>query len=72
MSNAASMFTRQFFHGTRADLEPGDMIRVGYPSNFTEGRALSWVYFAGLRARWTPLSGGPNWHLAMSANAFMS
>lgn len=47
MSNAASMFTRQFFHGTRADLEPGDMIRVGYPSNFTEGRALSWVYFAG-------------------------
>ncbi|WP_242167977.1 MULTISPECIES: NAD(+)--rifampin ADP-ribosyltransferase [unclassified Pseudomonas] len=47
MSNTAGMFTRQFFHGTRADLEPGDMIRVGYPSNFTQGKPLSWVYFAG-------------------------
>jgi rifampin ADP-ribosylating transferase len=48
MSNTASMFTRQFFHGARADLEPGDMIRVGFPSNFTQGKLLSWVYFAGM------------------------
>jgi len=47
MSNTASMFTRQFFHGTRADMEPGDLIRVSYPSNFTEGEPLSWVYFTG-------------------------
>ncbi|NVZ22610.1 NAD(+)--rifampin ADP-ribosyltransferase [Pseudomonas costantinii] len=47
MSSTASMFARQFFHGTRADLAPGDMISVGYPSNFTEGKPLSWVYFAG-------------------------
>ena len=47
MSTTAGVFTRQFFHGTRADLEPGDTIRVGYPSNLTTGKPLSWVYFAG-------------------------
>ncbi|MDL2185487.1 NAD(+)--rifampin ADP-ribosyltransferase [Pseudomonas sp. ChxA] len=47
MSTTAGVFTRQFFHGTRADLEPGDTIRVGYPSTFTTGEPLSWVYFAG-------------------------
>jgi rifampin ADP-ribosylating transferase len=41
------MFSRQYFHGTRADLNPGDLIVVGYPSNFTEGSSLSWVYFTG-------------------------
>lgn len=47
MSNTAGMFTRQFFHGTRANLASGDMIRVGYPSNFTTDKPLSWVYFTG-------------------------
>ncbi|HUD50256.1 NAD(+)--rifampin ADP-ribosyltransferase [Parvibaculum sp.] len=47
MSASASMFAQSFFHGTRADLKPGDLIIVGYQSNFTEARALSWVYFAG-------------------------
>lgn len=47
MSATASMFSQQYFHGTRADLEPGDLIVVGYQSNFTEARPLSWVYFAG-------------------------
>lgn len=47
MSTSASMFAQSFFHGTRADLVPGDLIVVGYQSNFTEATALSWVYFAG-------------------------
>ena len=47
MSASASMFSRSFFHGTKADLKPGDLISVGYQSNFTEARPLSWVYFAG-------------------------
>lgn len=34
-----------FYHGTRADLKPGDFISVGYMSNHA-GRALSWVYFS--------------------------
>ncbi|MGC4250605.1 MAG: NAD(+)--rifampin ADP-ribosyltransferase [Sphingobium sp.] len=45
MSASASMFAQSFFHGTRADLKPGDMIVVGNPSNFAESKALSWVYF---------------------------
>ena len=47
MSASASMFAQSFFHGTRADLKPGDLIVVGHLSNFTEAKRLSWVYFAG-------------------------
>ena len=46
MSAAASMFSQSFFHGTKADLKPGDLIAVGHPSNFTEDQPLSWVYFS--------------------------
>ncbi|OJW72235.1 MAG: rifampin ADP-ribosyl transferase [Sphingomonadales bacterium 63-6] len=46
MSASASQFAQSFFHGTRADLKPGDLIAVGYQSNFTEAAPLSWVYFA--------------------------
>lgn len=45
MSSAATMFAQSFFHGTRADLKPGDLIAVGYQSNFTDVKPLSWVYF---------------------------
>ena len=47
MSATASAFARSFFHGTRADLKPGDLIVVGHRSNFTEAEPLSWVYFSG-------------------------
>ena len=40
------MFSQSFFHGTRADLKPGDLIAVGHRSNFTDEKPLSWVYFA--------------------------
>ena len=46
MSAAATVFSRSFFHGTRADLKPGDLIAVGYQSNFTNAEPLSWVYFS--------------------------
>jgi hypothetical protein len=47
MSSSGSMFVRQFFHGTRADLAHGDLIVAGYTSNYGEGKPLSWVYFTG-------------------------
>lgn len=47
MSATATMFAQSFFHGTKADLAPGDLIAVGYRSNFTDAKALSWVYFTG-------------------------
>jgi hypothetical protein len=46
MSSAATVFSQSFFHGTRADLKPGDLIVVGYQSNFTDVEPLSCVYFA--------------------------
>jgi hypothetical protein len=46
MSCVATVFSQSFFHGTRADLKPGDLIVVGHQSNFTDVGALSWVYFA--------------------------
>lgn len=47
MSAMANIFSRSFFHGTKTDLKPGDLIAIGHQSNFAEGRPLSWVYFAG-------------------------
>lgn len=47
MSSGASVFVRQFFHGTRADLAHGDLIVAGCTSNYGEGKPLSWVYFTG-------------------------
>ena len=38
---------QQFFHGTKADLKPGDLIAVGYSSNFGTGKPMSWVYLTG-------------------------
>ena len=38
---------RQFYHGTRADLSPGDLIAPGYSSNYGARRPASWVYLTG-------------------------
>lgn len=46
MTVVVTPFVRQFFHGTRADLSHGDLISVGYGSNYRDGRSLSWVYFS--------------------------
>jgi len=48
MSHADSTaIANRFYHGTRADLKPGDLITVGYRSNFGTSKPLSWVYFTG-------------------------
>lgn len=46
MSAAATVFSQAYFHGTRADLKPGDLIIVGHASNFSSPQPLSWVYFS--------------------------
>jgi hypothetical protein len=40
--------TLVFYHGTRADLAPGDLIAAGYNSNYGQQKAASWVYFSAL------------------------
>lgn len=35
---------RPWYHGTKADLEPGDLIGPGYASNYGARRKAAWVY----------------------------
>jgi nicotinamidase-related amidase len=35
-----------FYHGTKSDLNIGDLLRPGYNSNFGEGQKASFIYFA--------------------------
>jgi rifampin ADP-ribosylating transferase len=34
-----------FYHGTRADLAIGDVLKPGFASNYGAGKPSSWVYF---------------------------
>ena len=47
MAETDGRFRQQFFHGTRADLQIGDLIVAGFNSNYGEGKVLSWVYCTG-------------------------
>jgi rifampin ADP-ribosylating transferase len=38
--------TGPYYHGTRADLAPGDLLTPGNLSNYAD-RKLSWIYFSG-------------------------
>ena len=42
-----SSYAKRFYHGTKADLKPGDLIGVGYRSNFGTQKQMSWVYLTG-------------------------
>ena len=42
----ASAATGPFYHGTRADLAPRDLLAPGHASNYAD-RKLSWIYFSG-------------------------
>lgn len=35
------------YHGTRADLRPGDLIAAGYNSNYGARKQAGWVYLTG-------------------------
>lgn len=38
----------RFFHGTKADLKPGDLLEPGYAPNFGDlERTTNWIYFTG-------------------------
>jgi hypothetical protein len=38
---------QQFYHGTRADLKPGDLIEPGYNSNYGKRKKAAYVYLTG-------------------------
>ena len=47
MPSNQSTVPRQFYHGTRADLKPGDLISIGYRSNYGARKKTAWVYLTG-------------------------
>ena len=44
MTAAENMGSQKFYHGTRADLKPGDLIGPGYNSNYGKRKQASYVY----------------------------
>lgn len=39
--------SQQFYHGTRADLKPGNLIERGYSSNYGTRKTANYVYLTG-------------------------
>ena len=39
--------SQRFYHGTRADLKPGDLIEVGHTSNYGKQNKTVYVYLTG-------------------------
>jgi len=44
---APGVFAEAYLHGTKAQLEPGDLIRPGHTSNFGSRRVANFVYVTG-------------------------
>ena len=38
---------QRFYHGTKADLRPGDLIEPGHSSDFGKGKQASYAYLTG-------------------------
>ena len=61
---AAALDEGPFFHGTRAELEPGDLLTAGFASNYRPEVTMNHIYFtalpdgAGLAAEVAALNGG--------------
>lgn len=44
MATIDDLHSRVFYHGTKADLKPGDLIGPGYSSNYGSRRKANYVY----------------------------
>jgi len=47
MAATDDLSSQRFYHGTRADLKPGDLIEPGYRSNFGKRKKAAYVYLTG-------------------------
>ena len=53
--------SQRFYHGTKADLKPGDLIQPGYSSNYGTRKKAAFVY---LTATLDAATWGASWRLA--------
>ena len=44
MATIDDMSSRLFYHGTKTDLKPGDLIKPGYNSNYGKRKKAAYVY----------------------------
>lgn len=44
MAAIDDLSSQRFYHGTKADLKPGDLIEPGYDSNFGKRKKAAYVY----------------------------
>ncbi|MGH2644717.1 MAG: NAD(+)--rifampin ADP-ribosyltransferase, partial [Chitinophagaceae bacterium] len=42
----ATPFSQTYFHGTRADLKVGDLIEVGFNSNYGQRKNAKYIFLA--------------------------
>ncbi len=47
MTATDDLTSQRFYHGTRADLHPGDLIEAGYTSNYGKRKKANYVYLTG-------------------------
>lgn len=47
-SNANNVDNRPFYHGTRADLQVGDLLTAGFKSNYKPEVTMNHIYFTAL------------------------
>jgi rifampin ADP-ribosylating transferase len=47
MTETAQDDAQLFYHGTRADLKPGDLIAPGYAGNYADRKKNAYVYLTG-------------------------
>lgn len=42
----ASPFVQSYFHGTKADFEPGDLIEIGFRSNYGQRQTAKYIFLS--------------------------
>lgn len=72
----AALDTGPFFHGTKAELQPGDLLSSGFKSNYDESVVMNHIYFtaipkgAGLAAEIAKGSGRPRVYIVEPTGEF--
>lgn len=44
MATIGDLSSQRFYHGTKADLKPGDLIEPGYSSNYGKRKTAAYIY----------------------------
>lgn len=72
----ATLDTGPFFHGTKAELQPGELLTAGFKSNYHESVVMNHIYFtalskgAGLAAEMAKGSGRPRVYIVEPTGEF--